>query len=112
MGNTAHQNVWETEEIPVVLLPQRKVMRMVYKIDIRPSTNAVNTTFNVAGLSRMKKIYCRCGRIIGLDSSQVKLKMKLGKELECTECRNVRISKDIDEMNRHFDGDFIETDDY
>lgn len=77
---------------------------MVSTGDVRSSTNAVNTTFNVAGLSRMKKIYCRCGRIIGLDSSQMKLKLKLGKELECTECRNSRISKDIDEMNMHFDG--------
>ena len=71
---------------------------------IRSSTNAVITTFNVAGLSRMKKIYCRCGRIIGLDSAEMKLKLKLGKELECTECRNARISRDIDEMNDHFNG--------
>ena len=72
---------------------------------IRSSTNAVITTFNVAGLSRMKKIYCRCGCIIGLDSAEMKLKLKLGKELECTECRNARISQDIDELNMHFSGE-------
>ena len=76
---------------------------------IRPLTNAVNTKFNVDGLSRMKKIYCRCGRIIGLDSSQMKLKLKLGKELECTDCRNARISKDIDELNMHFDGETVDS---
>ena len=76
---------------------------------IRSSTNAATTTFNVAGLSRMKKIYCRCGCIIGLDSAQMKLKLKLGKELECTECRNARISRDIDELNTHFSGDIAES---
>ena len=76
---------------------------------IRPLTNAVNTRFNVDGLSRMKKIYCKCGCIIGLDSSQMKLKLKLGKELECTQCRNARISKDIDELNMHFSGETVDT---
>ena len=78
---------------------------MTYSDYIRPLTNAVNTRFNVDGLGRMKKIYCKCGCIIGLDSSQMKLKLKLGKELECTECRNARISKDIDELNMHFSGE-------
>ena len=83
-------------------------MRMVCNREIRPSTNAVITTFNVAGVSRMKKIYCRCGCIIGLDSAEMKLKLKLGKELECTECRNARISRDIDELNCHFSGEAAE----
>ena len=73
---------------------------------VRPSTI---TAFNVEGLSKMKKIYCKCGCIIGLDSSEMKLKLKLGKELECTDCRNARISREIDEMNMHFSGEFIET---
>ena len=72
--------------------------------NIRPSTNAVNTVFNIRGMSKMKEIYCNCGRIIRFDSSQMKLKLKLGKELECTECRNARISRDIDELNDHFSG--------
>ena len=57
----------------------------------------------------MKNSYCKCGCIIGLDSSEMKLKLKLGKELECTDCRNARISREIDEMNMHFSGEFIET---
>ena len=72
---------------------------------VRPSTI---TAFNVEGLSKMKKIYCKCGRIIGLDCSQMKLKLALGKELECTECRNARISKDIDDLNCQFDGETVE----
>ena len=83
---------------------------MVYTDYIRPLTNAVNTQFTVDGISRMKKIYCKCGCIIGLDSSQMKLKLKLGKELECTECRNARISRDIDELNMHFSGEAVEED--
>ena len=76
---------------------------------IRLSTNDFNTRFNVDGISKMKKIYCKCGCIIGLDSSEMKLKLKLGKELECTDCRNARISREIDEMNMHFSGVSIET---
>ena len=77
--------------------------------DIRSSTNTVTTVFNIRGMPKMKEIYCSCGRIIGMDSAQVKLKLKLGKELECTECRNARISRDIDEMNDHFNG-ILDTD--
>ncbi len=73
--------------------------------NIRPSTIV---TFNVVGMTKMKKIYCKCGRIIGLDYSQMKLKLALGKELECTECRNARISKDIDDLNCIFDGETVE----
>ena len=73
--------------------------------NVRPSTI---TAFNVEGLSKMKKIYCKCGRIIGLDYSQMKLKLSLGKELECTECRNARLSKDIDDLNCIFDGETVE----
>lgn len=69
---------------------------------IRHLPNTDITVFT--GTGRMKKIYCSCGRIIGLDSSQMNLKLKLGKDLECTECRNARISRDIADLNAHFDG--------
>ena len=78
---------------------------MIRCSDVRPSTI---TAFNVAGLSKMKKIYCKCGRIIGLDYSQMKLKLSLGKELECIACRNARISKDIDDLNCHFDVETVD----
>ncbi|MFA6679750.1 MAG: hypothetical protein WCR96_04585 [Candidatus Methanomethylophilaceae archaeon] len=63
-----------------------------------------NTVLNFKGIGRTKKAYCKCGRIIGLDSAQVNLKIRLGKEIECPFCRNQRISKEIDELNAVFDG--------
>lgn len=48
------------------------------------------------------KIYCSCGRIVGLDRSEMMLKKSLGKELQCASCRNMRISEEIDEMDSHF----------
>lgn len=50
------------------------------------------------------QIYCSCGRIVSLDRSEMQLKMKLGKDLECASCRNFRISAEIDMMNDHFSG--------
>jgi hypothetical protein len=64
--------------------------------------DGTNTVFSVAGIGRMRKTYCKCGRIIGLDSSQVDVKIHLGKDLECSVCRNARISREIDDMNNHF----------
>lgn len=51
-----------------------------------------------------KKIYCSCGRIVDLDRKGVDLKEKLGKNPECIKCRNVRISREIDALDAHFDG--------
>ena len=52
----------------------------------------------------LMKVYCNCGRIVGLDASQMTLKLSLRKELECTYCSNLRISHDIEELNAIFDG--------
>jgi hypothetical protein len=49
-------------------------------------------------------VYCRCGKIVVLDRSEMMLKLKLDKELECMECRNIRIDREIDEMNNHYLG--------
>ncbi len=56
-------------------------------------------------------VYCQCGRIVVLDRAGMKLRLSLGKELECMQCRNARISSEIDAMNNHFDG-VEETDDW
>ncbi|UAL07341.1 MAG: hypothetical protein KRP56_05775 [Candidatus Methanogranum gryphiswaldense] len=61
-------------------------------------------TLDSVGARSFMKIYCPCGRIVGLDKSEMQLKKKLGKDLECVSCRNLRISAEIDEMNSHFDG--------
>jgi hypothetical protein len=54
--------------------------------------------------SGLKKIYCGCGCIVGLDRDHVNLKKKLRKAIECPSCRNLRISGDIDEMDGFFAG--------
>lgn len=54
--------------------------------------------------SSLKKIYCKCGNIVGLDKEHVSIKKKLEKKLECPRCRNMRISRDIDEINNLFAG--------
>lgn len=66
--------------------------------------NSSNAMFVIAGLGRMRKAYCKCGRIISFDSGLMNTKLALGKELECPCCRMARISKDIDEINASFDG--------
>jgi hypothetical protein len=50
------------------------------------------------------KIFCTCGKIVDLGKREMNIKLSLKKELECTVCRNARISKDIDMLNDHFDG--------
>lgn len=60
-------------------------------------------TLDGINLRSFTKIYCSCGRIVGLDPSEVILKHKLGKELQCITCRNLRISQELDSMNEPFD---------
>ena len=54
--------------------------------------------------SSMMSVYCECGRIVVLDRAEMHLRLGLGKELECSTCRNARISREIDAMNDHFNG--------
>lgn len=76
----------------------------------RQLPNSSNTVFRTPGIGRMRKIYCRCGRIISMDSNIANLKISLGKELECPLCRNSRIAEDIDAINMYFDGIEMEED--
>lgn len=65
-------------------------------------------TLDTVGSRSFLKIYCSCGRIVGLDKNEMQIKKKLGKDLECARCRNIRISCEIDELNACFDGTFFE----
>jgi hypothetical protein len=59
----------------------------------------------------MMKIYCACGRIVDLDIREMKIKLSLNKDIECTACRNARISRDIDCLNGFFnEGEITEGD--
>lgn len=49
-------------------------------------------------------VYCKCGRIVIQDRSEMRLRLSLGKELECMSCRNIRISEEIDALNNHYNG--------
>lgn len=61
-------------------------------------------TLDTLAEESMMSVYCTCGRIVILDRSEMKVRLKLGKELECTSCRNRRIAREIDVMNDHFNG--------
>ncbi|MCL2607178.1 MAG: hypothetical protein FWD92_01285 [Methanomassiliicoccaceae archaeon] len=52
----------------------------------------------------MLKIYCKCGNIVSLDKGMIWTKKNLRKKIECTACRNRRISFDIEYLNGLFDG--------
>ena len=68
------------------------------------SRNAnLRTLDRICGNAAMS-VYCECGRIVILDRSEMKLRLSLGKELECMTCRNARISREIDALNAHFNG--------
>ncbi len=41
------------------------------------------------------KFYCSCGRFVDIDSNAVKLKRSLRKDVECAQCRNIRIAKEL-----------------
>ncbi|MDR0509103.1 MAG: hypothetical protein LBG63_04710 [Candidatus Methanoplasma sp.] len=57
------------------------------------------------------KIYCACGKIVDLDRKEMHLKKSLKKDIECTACRNVRISKEIDFLNACCAGDLLPEED-
>lgn len=58
------------------------------------------------------KVYCPCGCIVDLDKNTIKLKLNLGKSIECMRCRNNRISAEIEMMERHFSGNSDEEPDW
>jgi len=62
------------------------------------------TTLDRVPASMTMSVYCRCGKIVVLDRSEMVLKLKLDKELECMECRNRRIDREIEEMDNHYLG--------
>ena len=77
--------------------------------DICDSVSYVPKAHRVEMLDRLSDdnqmcVYCACGRIVSLDRSEMALKLSLGKELQCTSCRNARISDEIDYMNDLYNG--------
>ncbi len=56
------------------------------------------------------KALCSCGEIAEMDSSIVRLKRRLGKEVECRACRNQRIAREHEILELHFSGQSNESD--
>ena len=67
------------------------------------SNKNLRTLDRICGNAAMS-VYCECGRIVILDRAEMKLRLSLGKDLECMSCRNARISREIDALNDHFNG--------
>jgi len=70
--------------------------------------DAYTHTLDKVGPRSFTKIYCGCGKIVDLDKRKMSVKKSLKKNLECSTCRNARISREIDFLNDHFDGNFSE----
>ena len=64
-------------------------------------------TLDNAGSRSFVKVYCSCGRIVDLDKKMMAVKRSLKKDVECTACRNARISMEIDFLNEGFDGGLL-----
>lgn len=57
------------------------------------------------GSYQKSKALCSCGKIVEMDSTVVRLKRRLGKEIECRTCRNERIGKDFEALETHSRGE-------
>lgn len=75
----------------------------------RRTNKIMEDTLDKVSIDYMMNVYCECGRLVWLDRSAMNLKLSIGKPLECTRCRNKRISEDIDLLDRHFNGEDIFT---
>ncbi|MDR3282314.1 MAG: hypothetical protein LBS92_01735 [Candidatus Methanoplasma sp.] len=60
-------------------------------------------TLDSVDMRGLIKIYCICGRIVDLDKKEMAVKLSLRKDIECPVCRNMRISRDIDCLDQHFE---------
>jgi len=93
-------------------LQERATIRYDYAFnDIISQSNISIRTLDNIGPRSLVKIYCACGKIVDLDRKKMNIKKSLKKDLECSACRNIRIEKDIDLLNAHFEGDILAEDD-
>lgn len=61
-----------------------------------------NCILSDTGLNSFTKIYCACGRIVDVDTSDFRRKQRLQKAIECPFCRNVRIGRELDRLDVHY----------
>ena len=77
---------------------------MTFEIDLAQRDHTRPLDFLTMGRGTMRKIYCTCGRIVDIDRSYFSIRTNLGKQVECSRCRNHRIGREIDALNDHFMG--------
>lgn len=56
------------------------------------------------GEAPKRKVLCSCGAIAEVDLRMANTKMNLGKVVECRACRNNRIAREKEELEKHFSG--------
>ncbi|KUE73776.1 hypothetical protein AUQ37_07765 [Candidatus Methanomethylophilus sp. 1R26] len=67
-----------------------------------PLDSVRNSLICDAGPGCFHKIYCKCGRIVDFDENEYETKVRLRKPIECSFCRNQRISVELDMLDEHF----------
>lgn len=67
-----------------------------------PLDRVQNSRLYDAGPNSFKKIYCTCGRIVDIDRGEFETKIRLHKTIECAYCRNIRIARERDELDEHY----------
>lgn len=108
---TAHQNKEKYQSIDEA---KSRCSSDYTETEIRESKNWVSGSTcgkrvlqdseSIFGSFSKKKILCHCGSIADIDLSIVRLKSRLGKEIECIACRNQRIAREIESLEAHFSG--------
>jgi ribosomal protein S27E len=56
----------------------------------------------VFGKVATTRVLCKCGAVAELDRSVLKTKRYLGKNVECRRCRNNRIAREKDELDKEY----------
>jgi hypothetical protein len=56
----------------------------------------------VFGTVAMTRVLCKCGAVAELDRSVLKTKRYLGKNVECRRCRNIRIAREKEELDKEY----------
>jgi hypothetical protein len=59
---------------------------------------------SVFGYWRASTVLCSCGNLVRLDRETVQRHRAMGKPVECRQCRNRRIAREREELERDFYG--------
>lgn len=71
---------------------------------LNPMGSSIAEVALMFGPYSMNKALCGCGALADLDTEVVRRKRGLGKRVECVNCRNRRIAKEQELLEKHFLG--------